>query len=155
MKKTLFKSAALFALAILMIAGVNAQPPKGNGPGMGKSNVKFSLNLSEEQQEQMKALRIEHYKELKPLKYQMAELKAGYRTLMAEETVDMKLLGNNIDQQTALMNKTQKLQAYHQIKVKEILTDEQEMMIARKQIAGKHQSAGRSGGPGNRKGPNY
>jgi len=137
MKKSIIKSALVLMMVLLTVPILNAQPNVKNGPGSGKNNVKSSLNLSAEQQEQMKTLRLAHYKEMKPLKFSMAELKAQYRTLMAAETVDMKLLSNNIDQQTALMNKTQKLQAYQQIKVKEILTDEQEMMMAQKQFRGK------------------
>jgi hypothetical protein len=62
----------------------------------------------------------------------MAELKAQQKTLMSEESVDMKLVNKNIDDQTALMNKIQKLMAEHRLAVKEIFTDEQEMMISKR-----------------------
>ena len=56
----------------------------------------------------------------------------------------MELLSKNIDEQTEVVNKTKKLSAYHQIKVKEILTDEQEMMMAQKQFRGKKGRGGHS-----------
>ncbi len=88
-----------------------------------------ALDLSEEQQEQMQALRLEHYKVMKPLRNQMAELKAREQTLISEEEVDMKALNKVIDDQTALQNKMRKLSVEHRLAVREILTDEQMMKL--------------------------
>jgi Spy/CpxP family protein refolding chaperone len=107
--------------------------PKGqegfqSGQGRGRMQQP-ALDLSEEQQEQMQALRLEHYKVMNPLRNQMAELKAREQTLISEEEVDMKAVNKVIDDQTDLQNKMRKLTVTHKLAVKEILTDEQLMKL--------------------------
>lgn len=104
------------------------------GPGRraGQFSQQRALDLTPEQQEQIKALRMEHYKTMKPLKNKMAELKARERTLLSEEKVDMKAMNSNIDEQTSLINKIKKLQVEQKLKMKENLTDEQIMLLERR-----------------------
>lgn len=159
MKRINLKSVSVFALSALLTIGLNAQPRRGQGPcqgpdqGFKRANFQTALNLSEEQQDQMKTLRLEHQKAMIPLRNKMIELKAQNRTLMSESEVDLKLVNKNIDDQTALSNKIQKLQTEHKLAVKEILTDEQEMMIASRagkrgmQGFGKHSGYGKGQGP--------
>ena len=158
MKNQWIKITGTIALAMVMIAGINAQSKygKGNGPqgngngqgyhqsqgyhqgqgyrqgqgyhqGQGKARAFASLDLTEEQQEQMAALRLEHYKGMKPLKNQMNELKARKQTLMSEEEADLKAIHKVIDQQTDLSNKIQKLSAEHRLAARAVLTDKQVM----------------------------
>ncbi|MBE9517160.1 MAG: Spy/CpxP family protein refolding chaperone [Bacteroidetes bacterium] len=168
-----FAGALLFG--ILMITTVNAQSPRqggrglgpcgaGEGPGYGRglNQSEFvqsgragqfaRLDLSEEQQAEITSLRTEHYKEITPLRNKMAELKARERTLLSEESVDMKAVNKTIDEQTDLMNKMRKLQTKHQVAVKSNLTDEQLMQVQqRRQFArhdGFHGKSGRRGGKG-------
>ena len=142
MKKLIFKTVAVFAISSLMIIGLEAQPPRygggmgqgqgrgaGFGPGVYGNQANFSLNLSEEQSEQWTVLRVNHQKQITPLRNKMFELKAHQRTLMSEESTDIKAVNKGIDDQTALMNKIQKLTAEHRVAVKEILTDEQKMIM--------------------------
>ena len=89
----------------------------------------LALDLTEDQQEAMTSLRTENYKTMKPLKNKMAELKARERTLLSEETVDIKAVNKLIDEQTELNNKMRKIQVAHKVEVKEILTDEQIMKL--------------------------
>jgi Spy/CpxP family protein refolding chaperone len=136
MKTDLIKKAGLILMTALMVSTVNAQSSRqGNrgsgpyGPGNERMSAHFSLDLTTEQEEAMKALRTDNYKSMKPIKNKMVELKARERTLMSEESVDMKAVDKVIDNQTDLMNKMRKIQASHKVKVKEILTDEQEMKL--------------------------
>jgi len=164
-----FAGALLFG--ILMITTVNAQPRQGGrglgpcgageGPGYGRGLNQSEypqsgragqfarLDLSEEQQSEITSLRTEHYKEITPLRNKMAELKARERTLLSEESVDMKAVNLTIDEQTDLMNKMRKLQTKHQVAVKSNLTDEQLMQLQqRRQFArhdGFHGKSGRRG----------
>ncbi|MBN1131793.1 MAG: Spy/CpxP family protein refolding chaperone [Bacteroidales bacterium] len=141
MKQNIFKSAAIIVMSTLLVIGLNAQPRRGgqcyykDRDFNQEQNFKRgpscpALNLSEEQQEQMNALRIEHFKKMEPLRNKMGELRAQRRTLMSEENVDLKSVNKNIDEQTALMNKMQKLRTEHQLAVKGILNDEQEMQMS-------------------------
>ncbi len=99
------------------------------GQWAGEFSQQYLPDLTPEQQEAMKALRLEHFKAMKPLKNKMAELKARERTLMSEEKVDMKALNSVIDEQTNLLNKIKKLQVEQRLKMKENLTDEQIMIL--------------------------
>ena len=70
------------------------------------------------------------------MKNKMAELKARERTLLSEESVDIKEVNKTIDDQTDLMNSIRKLQVEHQLAVKSSLTDEQVMKLQqRRQFA--------------------
>jgi len=166
-----FAGALLFG--ILMITTVNAQSPRqggrglgpcgaGEGPGYaqsGRAGQFARLDLSEEQQAEITSLRTEHYKEFTPLRNKMAELKARERTLLSEESVDMKAVNKTIDEQTDLMNKMRKLQTKHQVAVKSNLTDEQVIQLQqRRQFArhdGFHGKSGRRGGGGTGTGRGY
>jgi len=144
-------------LAALMTAGMDAQPRvrgaqgygqgrglgpcgEGYGPGRGDGQVGgqfygqgsgpcVALDLTDQQKQQLNTFRLEHYKEMKPLRNEMAELKARERTLLSEEEVDMKALNSVIDDQTGLLNKMKKLQADHRVSMRDILTAEQMMQL--------------------------
>lgn len=144
-------------LAVIMLSGVDAQPRygRGNGPegqglgpcGQGYAKMHpFSLDLTEEQLEQMNILKIEHHKVMKPLRNQMAELNARERTLLSEDEVDMKSIHKVIDDQTDLMNKMRKLQAEHKVAARKILTDEQVMKLDQKRKFDKRRKGYRSMG---------
>lgn len=129
------KFAGTLLLALLMVTALEAQHRpggRGSGPGTGGQGHGYRaawLDLSEEQQEELSALRTGHYKEITPLKNKMAELRARERTLLSEEDVDMKAVEKNIDEQTDLLNKMKKLQTLHELNVKNILSDEQVMKM--------------------------
>lgn len=144
-----------------MMAVVNAQPRQGAGPcgggsgpggqrvaGYGQGNMGGKLaclDLTEEQQEQLKTLRLEHYKVMKPLKAEMSELKAREHTLFSADETDLKALYSVIDDQTALMNKMRKLQAEHKLEGKNILTDEQLMKLEQRRNFAKKKRAHNTG----------
>lgn len=165
MKKTWIRTAGVFILAVLMTAGLDAQPGlrgakgdgqgrglgpcgQGYGPGRGYGQADnqfygrgygpaMVLDLTEEQKEQLNTLRLEQYREMKPLRNEMTELKARERTLISEEKVDMKALHSVIDDQTELMNRMKKLQAEHRVGMRDLLTEEQLMKLdLRKDVRG-------------------
>ena len=153
-----------------MTTSLNAQRPNqggrglgpcGSGDGPGRADRYAALDLSEEQLAEITTLRTAHYKAITPLRNKMAELKARERTLLSEETVDMKAVGKTIDEQTDLTNSMRKLQVEHQVAVKGQLSDEQVMKLQqRRQFAqrdGRRGNAGRKGagiraGQGSRQG---
>jgi len=153
MKTKLIKTAGLFLMASLMVTSLNAQFSRQGGRGSGayghgnaQMSAQFSLDLTAEQQEAMKTLRADNYKTMKPLKNSMQELKARERTLMSEESVDMKSVNRVIDEQTDLMNKMRKIQVTHKVGVKEILTDEQEMRLEQRTRYGRNKGQGANRG---------
>jgi Spy/CpxP family protein refolding chaperone len=160
MKNRWIKTTGLMVLTVIMLTGVNAQPREGRGlgpcgqgnpdfepgygrfePGHGRTQPFACLDLTEEQQEQMQALRLEHYKTMKPLRNEMGELKARERTLLSADEPDMKAVYKVIDDQTGLRNKMRKLQVEHRVSVKKLLTEEQIMILdQRRGHAGKWKS---------------
>ena len=161
MKKQWITTAGIFLFAMAFLTGMNAQPRQrggvGNGPdpghrygqgfgqygqGQGIMAHHFALDLSDEQKEEVKTLRVEHYKTMKPLKNTMIELKARERTLMSEEKVDLKKVNSVIDEQTELMNRMRKLQAEQKVKMKSVFTDEQLMKLEQHRKIRKHKRAG-------------
>lgn len=145
-------------LIALMSTDLNAQASRQGGRGSGTNGAHkermagvLALDLTEEQQEAMKTLRTENYKAINPLKNKMVELKARERTLLSEETVDMKAVNKLIDEQTELSNKMRKIQVAHKVEVKEILTDEQIMKLDQRRKFSKNRhfrGEGPNRGPG-------
>ncbi len=136
MKTNWIKTAGVFLLTTVIVVGIDAQPRQQGGrgygsygEGSGRMHQHAALDLTEVQQEQMTALRTNHYKIMKPLKNKMVELKARENTLLSEESVDMKAVNKNIDSQTDLMNNMRKLQVEQRLETKSILTDEQVMKL--------------------------
>jgi len=156
MKTNLIKTAGLCMLVAIMTTGLNAQSPRQGGRGAGpygQGNERMAgyagLDLTEEQQEAMKTLRADNYKAMKPLKNKMVELKARERTLLSEESVDLKAVNKIIDEQTDLSNKMKKIQVAHKVEVKEILTDEQIMKLdQRKKFSKNRRGEGPNRGQG-------
>lgn len=166
MKTQWIRSAGVLLLSVILVAGLNAQPRRQGGQGLNPGNGKFHpdgprygqsrgngngqgagfhsqqnmLDLSQEQQEEMKTLRMEHYKTMKPLKNEMAELKARERTLLSEQEADMKAINSVIDDQSELLGKIRKLQVEQKLKMKEILTDEQIMKLDQRKHHGKRRA---------------
>ena len=134
MKNQWIRTSLVMTLAIMMVAGINAQ--NRDGKGMGKSGNAnrpgYGLDLTEEQEVQLKTLKLEHYKTMKPFRAEMGELKARKSTLMSQDVVDEKAVNKLIDQQTSLTNKLQKKQLTHTLAFKEILSDEQLMKLDQK-----------------------
>jgi Spy/CpxP family protein refolding chaperone len=139
------KLAGALLLGILISTSVNAQSHRQGGKHFA------GLDFTEEQQTEISALRTEHYKEITPLKNKMAELKARDRTLLSEESVDMKAVNKTIDEETDLMNSIRKLQVEQQVAMKSLLTDEQVMKLQqRRQNARRNSIHGKSGHRGAR-----
>ena len=121
---------------IFIIAGLStfSQPQKGQmmaeKPGYHmQMRMQNMLNLTDEQQTQMKDLRLERTKEMLPLQNRMRVLMAEYRELISAEKPDTKAINGNIDERTKLMNEIMKKRADYQLKFRNILTEEQWLTI--------------------------
>jgi Spy/CpxP family protein refolding chaperone len=168
MKKNMLKTTGIIVFSFLLVAALNAQPRGGKGQGYGQGpgagpaweqgrgygqgrdlgpGQGFAfLDLTGEQEEQLTALRLEHYKTMKPLRNEMSELRLKKRNLMSEEEVDLKEVHQVIDDQTALSNKMQKLQAEHRLEARSLLTEEQVMKLEQhRDMAKFRRGKGRSG----------
>ncbi|MCD6202342.1 MAG: periplasmic heavy metal sensor [Bacteroidales bacterium] len=147
MKTKFFKTGT--AIMIFLIAGMTSysQPPKGNKmaqkPGYYQMQMQSFLKLTEDQQSKMKELRLNKTREMLPLQNKMKVLFAEYRELVSAEKPDMKAINNNIDARTKLMNEIMKKNAAYKLKFRNILTDEQWLLIvSHKGMMGPHKSKG-------------
>ncbi len=133
MKLKLFLTMVIFMTGISGHQRIMAQP--GN-ESMGHKSEAITqhqdglfgfqiLNLTEEQKSKIKALRLEHFKEIQPLRNHLDELKAKEHTLTTLEKPDINTINANIDEITKTQNQMMKLRAKHHEQVRELLTDEQ------------------------------
>ncbi len=144
MKTSAIMLAILFAGALAY-----AQPPKGKGmppKGTHYAMMQNMLNITDEQKDQMKQLSLDKAKEFLPLRNEMAVLKAQYKALVQAEKPDQKAINANIDKQTSLMNKMMKLRTKYMLKMRDILTEEQWLMIQNHR--GMRVHGGMKAGPG-------
>lgn len=101
----------------------------GMGQGMMRNDSCYLMDMTDEQAEQIKELRLAHYKEVQPLRDQMSELTIRHRNLMRTENLDTKAINASIDEKTELMNKLMKKQAEFRVEFRNQLTDEQKMLL--------------------------
>ncbi len=133
MKTKWMKMTTIFLTIFLAGTLAWAQPPKPKGMPMMKSQhfgmMQKMLDLTDDQIDQMKQLNLDRTKEFLPLRNEMAVLKARYHALVTAEKPDQKSINANIDKQTDLMNKMMKLRAKYSLKMRDILTEEQWLLI--------------------------
>ena len=101
----------------------------GRGQGMMWNEYCPLLDMTDEQAEQVKELRLIYYKEVQPLRAQMSELEIKHRNLMMTGDVDTKAVNASIDERTGIMNKLMKKQTKFQKEFRNLLTDEQKMVL--------------------------
>ncbi len=90
-----------------------------------RDRANFEKFFTEEQQEKIKALRLESIKEIQPLRNELNELRAKERTLTTAEKADMNAINKNIDQMADVQAKIQKIRAKQQQEIRSMLNDEQ------------------------------
>ncbi|MEQ9263725.1 MAG: periplasmic heavy metal sensor [Balneolaceae bacterium] len=86
-------------------------------------------NLTDEQKEQIKAIRLNGQKEALPLRNELMEKKARLRTLTTSEDYNEKSVNNTIDDISELEASLMKLRQNHRQEVREILTEEQRIVF--------------------------
>lgn len=153
MKKQWIVTTGIFLLTLVLSTGLQAQAKHRGGQGsqyahQGNQFHGKALDLSEDQQSELKSLRLENYTSMKPLKNKMAELKAKERTLMSEQKVNLNEVNSVIDEQTKLSSQIRKMQAAHKVKVKSVFTDEQLMKLEQHKKIRKHRKAWAPGSQG-------
>lgn len=135
--KRLIKVAMTLIMMVLVINVTSAQqgPRQGNGRGYGQgagegNDVRLSsLNLTDEQQEQLRSMRVKTQKELLPIRNKLGENKAKMKTLSTVDNVDLKAINKLIDEGGKLEASMAKLQMANHQEIRKLLTDEQRVMF--------------------------
>ncbi len=94
-----------------------------------KGTCMMSLDLTEDQTDKIKVLRLEHQKMMLEFKNNIRENKAKHQTLVTADKVDINAVNKNIDEFTNLKNKMLKARAAHRQGVRNLLTDEQRIIF--------------------------
>ncbi len=142
--KTIGKKTTLAIITAIMLSTTAFSQPLGpkagnRGPAANQSGDQFCRmekvipDLTDEQAEQLKALRMEQWKETRDFRNQMGELNAKQKTLMSADQIDQKAVDKIIDQKTALMNTHMKKNIEHKAAVNKVLTEDQRMALAQMQ----------------------
>ncbi|HYQ57508.1 MAG TPA: Spy/CpxP family protein refolding chaperone [Draconibacterium sp.] len=81
--------------------------------------------FTEEQREQLKALRLSSTSEIQPLSNELNELEAKQRTLTTSEDADMNAINKNIEKMADVRAEIQKIRAKEHQEIRSMLSDEQ------------------------------
>lgn len=138
--RTLLKSFTLAALALALSLNLNAQQrfnnpdcPRGNqqvqnmrgNPGVMHQQLITTLDLSNDQQEQIQSIHLNGQKEMLPLRTTLQQKRAELRTLSIGDNYDQakaaKLAEEIGDLHTQMLTK----RTSHQQQIKEVLNEEQ------------------------------
>ena len=85
----------------------------------------FQNFFTDEQKEQVKQLRLETAKKVKPLKNELHELMAHQQTLTTSDNADLKAINKNIDKMSDIKSDIAKLMAAQHQEIRSLLTEEQ------------------------------
>jgi len=137
--KKIALSTLFIAVAVMMSVSMFAQ----NGQGRGNRNGNFegegrnfqnqqyhgnfieSLDLSDEQQQQIETMRTAHMEKMLPMQNELKEKKAHLNTLSTAKVADTKAINSTIDEIGALKVKMMKERESHQQDIRKVLNDEQ------------------------------
>ena len=120
---------------------------------MAQPGLINQMDLSEEQQEQLKEMRVEHMKIVTPKKDRIGVLKAEFREAL--NAGDKAKLQNLIDEETKLHKELKEEFVAHQLAIKEVLSEEQWLIWTSRDRGPKARRDSRPGngaGPANRSG---
>ena len=127
-------------------AGMGPMNPSMNNSQAAPDRAGMGIpNLTDEQKDQIKKLRMTQMKEVQPIRNEMMELKARFHTLSTAENPDNNEINKNIDARTALMNKLMKSKASHHQAVRKILNEEQKLFFDNRQMNNKGRNQGNKG----------
>ena len=128
-----------------------SQGPQGPGRNRGEDGrqhkerrMEVYLDLTDEQQEQAKDIRMSAETAILPISNQVNEIRAKLKTLETAKDVDLKLVNKNIDEVARLNAEIHKVRAKSKQEFRAILTDDQRVKFDTRA------SSQRTGGHGDR-----
>jgi Spy/CpxP family protein refolding chaperone len=133
MKRGVLTKGLLVLLVSVLISSFSLSTFAQRGPKNFKDSAKFENripNLTAEQKTKIESLKVKQFKEVLPLKNELAEKKAHLKTLESVEKVDRDAVNKTVDEITALQGKMFKLKVNHKLDFASILTDEQKVFVS-------------------------
>jgi Spy/CpxP family protein refolding chaperone len=122
--------------AIIVVLGISisavAQPPR-RGPmphrSMAHGHGLLYLDMSEEQEQQVKQLRLAHVKDVQPLRDEVKINRLKINTLMKNDDPDMEQIVSLVEANGKLLTQIQIKSIRLKINVRNLLTDEQKIIF--------------------------
>ena len=109
-----------------------------------KQGMCDDLKLTEKQDVQMMDLRLEHQKQILPLRTELQGKMAELKLLRIEENPNLKKIDSKIDEISKLRSKVQKTNVRHQLEVRKLLTPEQQKIFDSRALSGQgHRAHGK------------
>ncbi|MFP4526074.1 MAG: Spy/CpxP family protein refolding chaperone [Bacteroidales bacterium] len=136
--KTMKRITVLTITGIFLLMSSSAFSQKGKRPGysnkgdyqgMYQNCERMIPNLTEEQQEQIKELRLEHMKAMQNYQNELQEKRASLRTLQTQDNPDMSKINNKIEELGELRTEMHKESAQHRQEIRKMLDDEQKLIF--------------------------
>lgn len=129
------KFLTLALIALFAIGSANAQNQEREKREMNKKGEMIKRHdlraermdnfFTEEQKEQIKGLRLETAKQVKPLRNELRELEARQQTLTTADKADLNAIYQNIDKISGVKAEIQKIMARQHQDIRSLLTEEQ------------------------------
>lgn len=138
-------SVLLWMIFIILLVGLSLKAQRGPRPGMRTPRqecAQFSptLDLSDQQKEQIRELQIERSSAINPLRNALRENMAEGYTLKHSEDYDREAVMANIDERTELQNKISKIHAAYYEKFRNLLTEDQKLILILKEDQGMYET---------------
>lgn len=136
--KTMKKITVLTITGIFLLMSSSAFSQKGKRPGnynrgnhqtMYQNCERMIPNLTEEQQEQIKELRLDHMKAMQNYRNEFQEKRANLRTLQTQDSPDMNKINDKIEELGELKTEMHKESAEHRQEIRKMLNDEQKLIF--------------------------
>ncbi|NPA35412.1 MAG: periplasmic heavy metal sensor [Chlorobi bacterium] len=128
-----------------MMPGKGMGPGQGRGQGMfgpqigmqGQPGIALMMNLTQEQQDKLKSLRLDEMKAMTQFRNKLNEYKAKLKTLTTGDNVNLKEVDKVIDQIGNVKLDMAKNRLSHRMEVRSLLNDDQKVMFDMHAMKGK------------------
>lgn len=149
MKTQIVKKMLIIGSMIMLLSTVTtwAQPGRGQGKGQGQVYACQGIRaericenlpgITDEQQEQISALRATHLKEMNTLRNDVAVKRAELVQLETADKSDTKLINSKIDEIYAIKGQMAKERSQHRQQARSQLTEEQQVYFNAQRSRGK------------------
>lgn len=149
MKRKLF---AVMMVVLLTSGAALAQQGPRNGKGYGQGNrgdrpfICDNLDLSDDQQTKMDALRTSHFKATQEQRDLLAEKQVKLDDLMNDDPTDQKAIEKIVKEISEIKSELMLSRINHRIEMRSLLNDDQKVKFD--MMAGNHRNYGGKGGRG-------
>ncbi len=121
----------MLLLSLPMLSSAQEAEHRKRGHEMSKdrmSNIEERIpDLTEDQKENIKSIRLSAMKDMKPLRNELGEKEARFKTLNSADKPDMDAINKQIDEIAALKASISKREIKAQQDIRALLNDEQKM----------------------------